>query len=1228
MGGRLRALSSGPSDAVSVRQVMELVFSSLDGEAEISISQTHPADTVGDLVRAITGSPPPPLVDVDGRTVPSETSTGASGLLTGMVIRPQPVSELSPTGACATVVQLTGPGAGHRRQLSPGRYRLGPSRKAQALALTDAPVTDSYAEVTVDIAGRVSVITANGTLDGALCERSTPWHEQTLTIGQRRFRLDRDTPDRSQSTSSISGSVPFLRPPRSSRPPTEPPLVVPVARDQGPQLTLPWIAALVPLPVAAVMAWLIGPRALLFAALAPMIFGINLIAERRRDARRQSGASAATGYDLKVFNADLTERHRIDLIDARSNHPDIAEIVRRAENLSVRLWERRLHHEDALSVSLGLADITWNPPLAQSEQRSIDARPLIDRCGPLVSIPVVADFMQHRGVGIIGPMTNTRAIARSLLLQLCVLHGPADVDVVILTSGTHASRWEWAKWLPQSRVNGSFAMLDNDDDIARWVDSRQLLDERPGHSQRGQQHFTIVVVDDETLWKGRSAVLRPVLAEAASPVRFIMLSEYPEGLPAACTTLVAPHSDGTATVRYPTERRAVESVGISQLDMLTALSAARRLARFEDQELPATRFESTAETVSLVGALGMDEVSAAAIRRRWQASNRSLRSRAPIGRTGSGVLDLDLLDDGPHGLVIDSTGAGKGEFLRSMVVSFAASIEPERLNLVLIDTNDGTVFDVCEQLPHTVSIITKLDQRSGARLIRQFRSEVRRRQQSLATAGVTTFAEYHRLANAAPMPRLVTVMDEFADVAEALPDFFAALLDTVERGESVGFHLVLATQRPTGVLENNVKSTTSFRVVLRVRPDDQVAERERGREFVAEFAGRDDRSTTGGPSRSYARLGDGDLVSFQSVVSAGNAPLSDRQLTAVPWVFGRDQSSLELRMTRSLERSLPDRRRRASRTDAEDLVEAIYEAAARAGQSTQIAPVVAALPSVVTMAVLNELTLATATGTTATGTTATGTAAAAPFALADYPDAQVLAPYRWSPGADSNLIAVGRTGSGTSTLLTSLAMAADTRSSTRPAGSAATGLYVLDADLQHLADLAHLDICLGVATLADWSRVEDMIIELDQMLTEGRAENTLWLVDKLDELLRRCADSDNHDQLVAAIEHIVRDGAAAGLNTVATTAGAEGLETLMTATFPKRIVMDLGFSGDYAMFGLDPNDLPTFVAGRGILVPDNIEMQVVVPLSDQSDERRLVDSGVPVEQRSGAGSGPGSGAGL
>ena len=240
----------------------------------------------------------------------------------------------------------------------------------------------------------------------------------------------------------------------------------------------------------------------------------------------------------------------------------------------------------------------------------------------------------------------------------------------------------------------------------------------------------------------------------------------------------------------------------------------------------------------------------------------------------------------------------------------------------------------------------------------------------------------------------------------------------------------------------------------------------------------------------------------------------------------------------------------------------------------------------------------------------------------------MLAPYRWSPGADSNLIAVGRTGSGTSTLLTSLAMAADTRSSTRPAGSAATGLYVLDADLQHLADLAHLDICLGVATLADWSRVEDMIIELDQMLTEGRAENTLWLVDKLDELLRRCADSDNHDQLVAAIEHIVRDGAAAGLNTVATTAGAEGLETLMTATFPKRIVMDLGFSGDYAMFGLDPNDLPTFVAGRGILVPDNIEMQVVVPLSDQSDERRLVDSGVPVEQRSGAGSGPGSGAGL
>ena len=178
-----------------------------------------------------------------------------------------------------------------------------------------------------------------------------------------------------------------------------------------------------------------------------------------------------------------------------------------------------------------------------------------------------------------------------------------------------------------------------------------------------------------------------------------------------------------------------------------------------------------------------------------------------------GPLSADLALDGPHALLAGTTGSGKSELLTSWLLQLACTVPPDLLSLVLVDYKGGSAFTPLRGLPHTAGVLTDLDPADTARALSSLEAEVRRRERILTRAGAK---DVTRLPAGTVLPRLLVVVDEFATLACEHPDVLDTLVRVAAQGRSLGIHLVLATQRPGGVVSPAIRANTSLRVCLKV----------------------------------------------------------------------------------------------------------------------------------------------------------------------------------------------------------------------------------------------------------------------------------------------------------------------------------------------------------------------------------------------------------------------------
>lgn len=587
---------------------------------------------------------------------------------------------------------------------------------------------------------------------------------------------------------------------------------------------------LVPVGSGVGMAVLMGrPQFLLIALLAPVAMAAVNVFERRRGKRSFAEESVAYDSEIEHRSAEVRAAVADERIRRRQALPSLGELRDLAERRESRLWARGAADHDFLHLRLGTA--AFEPAVEIAVERGGDDR-LVDRARraleeagqPDGTAPVLLDLESDQVLGLHGPAAD--GVARSVVGQIVTRHGPEEVVIAGLLGPAALGGYEWLRWLPHVRSSASPIAGPH---LAAWPDDCEaliaaLIDVATrrtavGSGDSGVGDTRVVVLVHEAAGVDRSMLARLGDIAPASGVRMIWVGSEPAFLPRHCRVVAAVAEGPLASRCTSTDPRRPPVQFTAEPACTDELATLARLLS------PLRDAASVAQAGSLPSVADLDELTPGergieAVQRRWNDSDGSTLS-APIGAGADELFGVDLVSDGPHALIAGTSGSGKSELIQTMVASLALHHPPERLTFLFVDYKGGAAAAPFANLPHTVGSVTNLDPRMARRALISLRAELDRRMTVLADANPSgsmakNLTELSAVDPRSCPPRLVIVIDEFATLAKEIPEFVEGVVDVAQRGRSLGIHLVLATQRPAGVVNENIRANTNLRIALRV----------------------------------------------------------------------------------------------------------------------------------------------------------------------------------------------------------------------------------------------------------------------------------------------------------------------------------------------------------------------------------------------------------------------------
>lgn len=1060
-------------------------------------------------------------------------------------------------------------------------------------------------------------------LDRRGLEGCARWPEETvLSVGDVQLMVG-PVPDADAVVTPTAGapSVDFNRPPRLARP--ERPTVFTLPREPRDMRRPPFspVMLLAPVVMGGVMFFVTHRVAsLVFLAFSPIMMIANRLAGRANSKKMFRQAMARYEQqkhdaETAAFKALVAERGL-----RRRDHPDPAEVMLRATGPRAGLWERRVSDGDWLDLRVGTADVPSEVELSVPERASYE-EPLR---WTAPDVPVSVPLGTLGVVGVAGP--GRRGTARWMVSQCAVLHSPAELSLMVLVdpaiAGEAGRWWEWVCWLPHARVpDGGGARVRaavDEESIARLVGALgALIDQR--EQEGGAAGERMVVVLDGA----RALRLVPGMASALrrgprAGVMFVCIDADRVALPEECRSVVMADEPLATVARTGADE--VEQVVLDAPPPGWAERVARALAPVRDASAQGTE-GAIPRSSRLLDLIGLEDPDAETVLSRWRGGART--TRAIIGEDAEGPFALDVRADGPHALVAGTTGSGKSELLQTLIAALCVGNTPQAMTFVLVDYKGGAAFKDCARLPHTVGMVTDLDGHLTSRALESLGAELRRREHQLARAGAKDIEDYVAAMGPGdePMPRLMLIIDEFAALVAELPQFVTGLVDIARRGRSLGVHLVLATQRPAGVVSAEIKSNTNLRIALRVTDESD------SQDVVESSASAHIPPSI--PGRAHARLGHGRLMQFQASRVGG------RPHGAVRTVGPR----LEPLTLEALSRSAPAgamiEEDVSIPTDLARLVDSMIGAHQRSGAPRPHRPWLEPLPDLITLDQLDpdpaSAGRATADGAGAgmdagrggeAGPDAAGRVeaavgperadgAGAPAAsagpdedddrvagslpplligLEDVPGEQAQRPMTWDYTRAGHLGVAGAPRSGRSAFLRTLAVQI-----ARTASPREVHLYGLDAGSGALGPLVSLPHTGAVVTRDQSDRIRRLLDMLgaetarrQQALalegysslaeqraaapTEERLPYLVVLIDRWD-AFTTVYETQDSGKLITQVENLLREGAAAGVRVVLT-GDRTSFRGRMGMALEDRLVLRMPSPDHFDLVGMRARDVP------------------------------------------------------
>ena len=830
-----------------------------------------------------------------------------SGLRPGSIVSLTRLSEQFGTPganrgpAAATLRVLSGPDVGREFSLPSGTSYIGRGRDAD-IRLTDPLTSKRHARITVgETVEIVDTNSANGLLmDGLPVTRATLNSSDTVALGDTTVSVV--SLGTGHSSAPTSPLIDFNRSPRVVPRFEQQKRMLPAGPKRQDHHAFPYIMLLAPLMMGGILfAVTQNVLSVVFMLMMPLFIVGHYVDQKQQARRERKEQLKQFRESMAAFRTDITRLQNVERSVRLQEAPSVSDTVDSIYKLGPLLWTHRPEHTGFLGLRFGLGTAPSRIQFEEPNSNDTEAEYMaeIQECmaqfQDIEGVPIVSQLRSAGSFGLAGSRGLVDDVARGMVLQLVGLHSPAEVVLAAITSAQSKERWEWLQWLPHvgsghsplsgdhlaAGPAGGSGLLSRLEDL---IDQREAAAQgprpalRPGVDPLSSElpepllpTVLVVVEDDAPVDRGR--LTRVLERGPDSGVHVMWVASSVQQLPAACRDFMAVDGDHGTTTGQVRLGRHTFPVSCESLDAGLAAQLARMLTPVVDVGKPLEDDSDLPRAVSYAALIGKDFLdNPAAVAERW-TENNSVRAsavpnrkdngtlRALVGSKGIEPLYLDLKNEGPHALVGGTTGAGKSEFLQSWVMGMAAAYSPDRVSFLFVDYKGGAAFADCLHLPHTVGLVTDLSPHLVRRALTSLRAELHHRERLLNRKKAKDLLELQREADPDAPPYLIIIVDEFAALATEVPEFVDGVVDVAARGRSLGLHLILATQRPAGVIKESLRANTNLRVALRMADEDDAVDI-LGVPTAAYF----DPSI---PGRGAAKTGPGRIQGFQTGYAGG-----------------------------------------------------------------------------------------------------------------------------------------------------------------------------------------------------------------------------------------------------------------------------------------------------------------------------------------------------------------------
>lgn len=551
--------------------------------------------------------------------------------------------------------------------------------------------------------------------------------------------------------------------------------------------------------------------------------------------------------------------------------------VKKVLNFDSDIFDRVADDPDYLDITIGIGkrmsgqqvDYKVQEKLEEGDELTLLPQKVAEKYKFLENAPITLSIAKAGAVGVVGSENDCYLLFKNMLADIVCRQFVDEVSIYLLLDND-VKKYEWVKLLPQIQQPDGLRniVFDKRSKNVVFEDLFKELTFRTD-SKESHKHIVIFALDDNDM------VNHPIskFIEKAETIQttFIFFERRTDFLPLYCSEIIELQGNNHGVLYQSNDRTNQEEFEFESIQDSTMKQLVRKLAPVFNAEVSLE--SSLRKKFSMYEMLGIYMASDLNIQKRWSESVVYESMAAPLGINAKNeivYLDLHEKAHGPHGLVAGTTGSGKSEILQSYILSAALNFHPYEVGFVIIDFKGGGMANQFKNLPHLIGTITNIDGKEINRSLKSIKAELNRRQELFREADVNQIDNYIKLYKSGktnvPLPHLIIIVDEFAELKAEQPEFMKELISAARIGRSLGVHLILATQKPAGQVNEQIWSNSKFKLCLKVQ-DQQDSKEVIKSPLAAEIKE---------PGRAYLQVGNNEVFElFQSAYSGGPSVRED-----------------------------------------------------------------------------------------------------------------------------------------------------------------------------------------------------------------------------------------------------------------------------------------------------------------------------------------------------------------